>query len=155
MRLLPASLPLLSTCRLALALPECRLCLFSDNVRSGYSPPAIAPSVRAPSSGWFKGTAIGGLLSSGDLGLLPLLWCCVGTGSARVEFEGFQRLVPVPCRSVRIDIALVSVLERLRLKGEGYPPPMSAVRRLQRVGLLTRTCGCGEGGIGEGEGYVG
>jgi hypothetical protein len=54
---------------------------------------------------------------------------------------------------------LPPVPERLR-NGEaksGFPPPMRAFRRLQRVGLVIRTCGSGvdEGGIGEGVGYGG
>jgi len=67
MRLLvPAELPLLSTCRLALVDPECRFCLCSGSVNSGYSPPAPAPSLGLLRSGCSSGIAITAL-SSGDL----------------------------------------------------------------------------------------
>jgi len=67
MRLLvPLELPLLSTCRLALVDPECRFCLCSGSVNSGYSPPAPAPSRGLLRSGCSSGIAITAL-SSGDL----------------------------------------------------------------------------------------
>jgi len=51
-----------------------------------------------------------------------------------------------------------TVPERVR-KGDaksGFPPPIRALRRLQRVGLVMRTCGSGvNAGIGEGVGYGG
>lgn len=66
MRLLvPAELPLLSTCKLALVDPECRFCLCSGSVSSGYSPPAPAPSLGLLRSGCSRGTAIT-VLSSSD-----------------------------------------------------------------------------------------
>jgi len=59
MRLLvPAELPLLSTCKLALVDPECRFCLCSGSVNSGYSPPAPAPSLGLLRSGCCRGMAI-------------------------------------------------------------------------------------------------
>lgn len=70
MRLLvPVELPLLSTCRLALVDPECRFCLCSGSVNSGYSPPAPAPSLGLLRSGCSSGIAITAL-SSGDRFLL-------------------------------------------------------------------------------------
>jgi len=67
MRLLvPAELPLLSTCKLALVDPECRFCLCSGSVNSGYSPPAPAPSLGLLRSGCSRGMAMTAL-SPGDL----------------------------------------------------------------------------------------
>jgi hypothetical protein len=58
----PLSLPLRSTCKLALVDPECLLCLCSGSVNNGYSPPVL---LGPPSSffldermGWYSGTAI-------------------------------------------------------------------------------------------------
>jgi len=64
--LVPAELPLRSTCKLALVDPECRFCLCSGSVNNGYSPPAPAPSLGLLRSGCSSGIAITGL-SSGDL----------------------------------------------------------------------------------------
>ena len=67
MRLLvPAELPLLSTCKLALVDPECRFCLCSGSVNSGYSPPAPAPSLGLLRSGCWRGMAMT-VRFSGDL----------------------------------------------------------------------------------------
>jgi hypothetical protein len=54
----PTELPLLSTCKLALADPKCWLCLCSESVNNGYDPPAAAPSLGDPISGCVSGIAI-------------------------------------------------------------------------------------------------
>ena len=59
-------LPLLSTCKLALVDAECRFCLCSGNVNSGYSPGA-APSCPGDSiAGWESGMAIADASSTAD-----------------------------------------------------------------------------------------
>jgi hypothetical protein len=73
-----------------------------------------------------------------------------------VEFVGFHSRAALVRRG-RDPMLLLTVPARLR-KGEaksGFPPPMRAFRRLQRVGLVTRTCGSPgfeDAGIGEGDG---
>lgn len=96
-------------------------------------------------------------MSSGEAGrrdcccCRPRYWFADGGAPLGVEFDGFQSLAPV-CLIVRADAALPAVCDRPLLNGEGFPPPINAVRRLQRVGLLTLTCGSGEVGIEIGAG---
>ena len=132
-------LPLLSTCRLALVDPECRFCLCSGSVKSGYSPPAAAPSRGELRSGCCSGMAM--TLSS---------LCClrrVDDGPRGVELLGFQRRAALGRRGRPRAMLLPPVPERLRngdakvLLKSGFPPPIRALRRLQRVGLVTRTWG--------------
>jgi hypothetical protein len=153
--LVPFELPLLSTCKLALVDAECRFCLCSGSVNSGYSPPAPAPSRGLLRSGCSSGIAITAL-SSGDLSLRLVTdrFCCCGY--TLVELLGFHNRAALGRRGLpRLMLLLPTVPERLR-NGDaksGFPPPMRALRRLQRVGLVMRTCGSGvEAGIGEGVG---
>lgn len=135
--LLLPSLPLLSTCKLALVDPECRLALCSGSVKSGYSPPAAAPSLGLLTSGCFSGIAMTAL-SSGLLCLLVSVRC---EGPLGVELLGFQSLAAEGRRGLpRGAIEDPPVPERCR-NGltNSDPPPINALRRLQRVGLVTRT----------------
>jgi len=73
-----------------------------------------------------------------------------------VEFVGFHSDRATLGRR-GLDAVLLPVPARLRNGAEksGFPPPMKAFRRLQRVGLVTRTCGSSgveDVGIGDGEG---
>lgn len=129
-------LPLLSTCRLALADPKCRLCLFSGSVKRGYDPPAVGPWRGELMSGCDSGIAITPGSSSCERFLFLV-------GTLGVEFVGFHNpRVVFGCRGLDPRL-LPPVPERLR-KGElksGFPPPIKALRRFQRLGLVTLTCG--------------
>ena len=147
-----SELPLLSTCRLALVDPECRLRRCSGRDNSGPSPPT-PPSCRdCPSHGSESGTATTALSSSGDLFLrrASYLLCDACVRFLGVELVGFHSL---PALGLRVGVApiLAPVFARYR-KGVWFPPPMRAFRRLQRVGLVTRTCGSGVEREGMGEG---
>jgi hypothetical protein len=84
--------------------------------------------------------------------------CCAVCGyTLGVEFVGFHNRAALVRRGR--DSMLLPVPARLR-KGEGnsgFPPPIRAFRRLQRVGLEILTWGSGveEFGTGEGDGYGG
>lgn len=63
-----------------------------------------------------------------------------------MELDGFQsRAALGRC----VDAA---VFDLPRRNGDGFAPPMRAVRKLHRVGLLTRTWGSGEREVGIGAG---
>jgi hypothetical protein len=129
-------LPLLSTCKLALADPKCKLCLFSGSVSSGYDPPAAGPSRGELMSGCDNGIAITPASSPCERFLFRV-------GTLGVEFVGFHSPRAALGRRGRDAVLLPPVPERLR-KGElksGFPPPIKALRKLQRVGLVTLTCG--------------
>jgi hypothetical protein len=89
---------------------------------------------------------------------LSLLRGC--DGPLGVELFGFHNLTAEGRRCRPRAIELPPVPERLRKgdakSGPPVPLPVKALRRLQRVGLVTRTCGSTGSGvpaeIGEGEG---
>jgi hypothetical protein len=137
-------LPLLSTCRLALVDAECRFCLCSGSVNSGYSPGAPPSCSTDPIAGWESGTAIADASSTAErflrreagLGRGGLLGYALG-----VEFVGFHNRAPLSRRGRGcVDAALPAVPARLRkgVEKSGWPP-VKALRRLQRVGVVTRT----------------
>jgi hypothetical protein len=149
----PFELPLLSTCKLALADPKCRLCLFSGSVNRGYDPPTAGPSRGELMSGCDNGIAITPASSPCERFLFRV-------GTLGVEFVGFHNPRVVLGRRGLDPMLLPPVPERLR-KGElksGFPPPIKALRKLQRVGLVTLTCsfpsveavGTGDGADGYG-----
>jgi len=105
----PFELPLLSTCKLALADP-CRLCLFSGSVSSGYDPPAAGPSRGEPMSGCDNGIAITPASSPCERFLFRV-------GTLGVEFVGFHSPRAALGRRGRDAVLLPPVPERLR-KGE-------------------------------------
>lgn len=74
-----------------------------------------------------------------------------------VELLGFQSLAAEGRRGrPRGAIEDPPVPERFRNgDANSEPPPINALRRLQRVGEVTRTCGPGSTGMGEGVGYGG
>jgi hypothetical protein len=153
-------LPLLSTCRLALVDPECLFCLCSGSVNRGYSPGAPPSCSTDPIAGCERRTAIADASSTAERFLRPetarsrggLLGYVLG-----VELVGFHSRAPLS-RLGRdcVDAALPAVPARLR-KGveKSECPPVKALRRLHRVGVVTLTWGSGEVGelLGiEGEG---
>ena len=145
-------LPLLSTCKLALVDAECRFCLCSGNVNSGYSPGAPPSCTIEPIAGWESGTAIADASSIADRFLRREAGLCPGglLGYALgVEFVGFHSRAPLSRRGRgRADAALPAVPARLRkgVEESGFQP-MKALRRLQRVGVVIRTWGAWEGEV--------
>jgi hypothetical protein len=148
----PVELPLLSICMLALVDAECLFCLCSGSVNNGYSPGTALSSLGSPISGCSSGTAITALSSCWTFFL-----ACFARFEGKtlgVEFVGFHSRAALG--RGHDPILLLPVPERLR-NGDGnsgFPFPPRTLRRLQRVGVVTRTSGeVAAAGNDDGAGY--
>lgn len=135
-------LPLLSTCRLAHVDAECRFCLCSGSVNSGYSPGASPSFPGDPIAGWESGTAIADASSTAEGVVRREVGLCRGGLFGYVlgvEFVGFHSRAPLILRG-RFDATLPAVPVLKGVDKSGLRP-VKVVRRLQRVGVVNRTWG--------------